>query len=267
MKLDKAAMAEQLKEQMASAGARGPVDRGLRAAKAEAERMARMSTMPLAEIQDRPHGDTRPTDKKHVESLAENIAAIGLLEPLVTDSVGRLIAGANRLAALRLLAESPNPPSWISQPIPIRRLPFDAEKDPDRALAAEVAENTNRRGYLRTEINGWIERLRAAGYREKPGRPKKGEKALKPALAVIVGRSIPTVERMLAESKKAKTPSDDGVSPPPGPDFRVRSKSIRRALAKALEDGRRLPRDKDGRAVVEGMRGLISDIDAWLEKV
>jgi hypothetical protein len=40
----------------------------------------------------------------HVLNLADSIAALGLLEPLIVDCQGRLLAGAHRLAALQLLA-------------------------------------------------------------------------------------------------------------------------------------------------------------------
>jgi len=47
--------------------------------------------------------DTRPLNEAHVESLAESIAVLGLIEPLVTDQSGRLLAGGHRLAAIALL--------------------------------------------------------------------------------------------------------------------------------------------------------------------
>ena len=50
--------------------------------------------------------DTRPLAAKHVIDLAESIAVLGLLEPLVIDTEGHLLAGGHRLAALHLLAIS-----------------------------------------------------------------------------------------------------------------------------------------------------------------
>ncbi len=47
--------------------------------------------------------DTRPLNPRHVESLAESIAVLGLIEPLVLDNQGRLLAGGHRLEAIRLL--------------------------------------------------------------------------------------------------------------------------------------------------------------------
>ena len=47
---------------------------------------------------------TRPLRASHVVALAESIAVLGLLEPLIVDTLGHLLAGAHRLAALRILA-------------------------------------------------------------------------------------------------------------------------------------------------------------------
>jgi ParB family chromosome partitioning protein len=64
---------------------------------------------------------------------------------------------------------------------------FDAEAEPDLALQVEVAENEKRRDYTISEARALAERLRAAGYVDVKGRPAKGEKALRPALEVIMG--------------------------------------------------------------------------------
>lgn len=47
--------------------------------------------------------DTRPLNAAHVVMLAESISILGLLEPIVVDVKGHLLAGAHRLAALQLL--------------------------------------------------------------------------------------------------------------------------------------------------------------------
>src|SRR5918999_6037765 len=71
-----------------------------------ARESAERCTLPLSAICSRPGGDTRPLNVGHVIELAESIAAVGLVEPLAVDNGGRLLAGARRLAALNLLAES-----------------------------------------------------------------------------------------------------------------------------------------------------------------
>jgi len=55
------------------------------------------------------------------------------------------------------------------------------------------------------------EKLRIAGYKDSSGRPRKGEKRLKPALMVIFGTSLRTVERYLTENEK--TPPVGGILP------------------------------------------------------
>ncbi len=57
-------------------------------------------------IQPRRDGDSRPLNAEHVVTLAESIAALGILEPVVVDQDGHLLAGGHRLAALHLLAQS-----------------------------------------------------------------------------------------------------------------------------------------------------------------
>ena len=170
------------------------------------------STILLEEIKGRSQ-DTRPLNPKHVESLAESIAVLGLIEPLVLDNLGRLLAGGHRLEAIRLLKEQQVDNYQLLFPgsrIPIRTLPFDAELDPDLALQVEVAENEQRRDYTPNEVRAIAQRLRTAGYIDLKGRPKKGQKALMPALAVVVGKHLRTVQRYLnpepdSEQEKSTT--------------------------------------------------------------
>jgi ParB family transcriptional regulator, chromosome partitioning protein len=130
---------------------------------------------------------------------------LGLIEPLVLDNKGRLLAGGHRLAAIRHLKQE-QPDSYEKQfpndQIPTRSLPFDADEQPDLALQIEVAENEQRRDYTAAEVRAIANRLRAAGYVELKGRPKKGEKALMPALAVVVGKHLRTIQRYLNEDEK-----------------------------------------------------------------
>jgi hypothetical protein len=58
----------------------------------------------LAAILPRPEDDVRPLDAGHVVTLAESIALLGLLDPILVNLKGHLLAGAHRLAALQLLA-------------------------------------------------------------------------------------------------------------------------------------------------------------------
>jgi ParB family transcriptional regulator, chromosome partitioning protein len=64
-------------------------------------------------------------------------------------------------------------------------------------------------------VRAVAEKLKAAGYRSTVGRPKRGEKALKPALSVIFGKSLRTVERYLEEKDEEEIPSTGGISQNP----------------------------------------------------
>lgn len=181
---------------------------------------ARESRLPLQEIEGRFNDATRALDPAHVVDLAESISALGLIEPLALDRERRLLAGGHRFLALRLLALEPGARAELVRhllgtvaagllerlealpvlvdPVPVHLLPFDSKKDPATALAVEIAENEKRRDYTRLEVEGLAESMRRAGFRDAGGRPKKGERALVPALAVVLGKSEKTVRRMLA---------------------------------------------------------------------
>ena len=51
----------------------------------------------------RKRSDTRPLHAGHVVDLAESMAVLGLLEPVIIDTHGHLLAGGHRLAALQML--------------------------------------------------------------------------------------------------------------------------------------------------------------------
>jgi len=172
------------------------------------------ATLPLNQIKDRAI-NTRQLRPEHVDSLAESIAVIGLIEPLAVDEKGQLLAGGHRLAAIRQLQAS-NPKVYEQKfegdRIPVRVMPFDAEAEPDLALQIEVAENEQRRDYTTNEVKALAERLRAAGYIDRKGRPSKGEKPLLPALEVIVGKSMSTLKRYLQtelQSPKSENSSNE----------------------------------------------------------
>lgn len=168
------------------------------------------STLPLDRIQDR-ETNTRELRLYHVEALAESIAVLGLLEPLVVDQGGRLLAGGHRLAAIKLLQDS-NPAAYTQHfpgaQVPVRTMGFDAQVDTERALAIEIAENEQRRDYTPSEVRLLAERLRSAGYADLKGRPTKGQKALRQALGVIVGKNLSTIRRYLnqEETEKSRSP-------------------------------------------------------------
>ena len=168
--------------------------------RAQAALTGSSSTLEVDEIVARQES-TREIDQGHVRTLSESIAALGLIEPVVVDSAKRLLAGGHRLDAIKLLrAEQPSVfAKWFSGGVPVRAMDFDADSVPARALEVEVAENEHRRDYTSAQVRELAARLRAAGYRDTVGRPKTGERALGPALGVVVGKSMKTIRKILAD--------------------------------------------------------------------
>lgn len=243
-------------------------DRAVRDRADQAREQSQSGWVPLVDITPRPHGDTRKVAPGHVLDLAESIGALGLLEPLVVDRKLHLLAGAHRWEAAKLLAiidpeqrvmywAAMNQLPWpcpdltsdqqlvfervrilvsLAQPVllPTRIMDVDAVADGDRALAIEIAENEKRRDYTKAEVESLAQRLRAAGYRAMPGKPKDGEKALGPALAVIIGKSERTVRRLLNDHADIRT--DVLISDPfPGAVRRLRlAFSVMRDASKGL---------------------------------
>jgi ParB family transcriptional regulator, chromosome partitioning protein len=168
--------------------------------RSEQDRAQRITFL-LSQIEPRVN-DTRPLHTAHVQDLVESIAALGLIEPLVIDQRGRLLAGAHRLAAISVLKDaSPEiyQQHFAGNQIPVRLMLFDADLDQERALQVELAENEKRVNYSRDQIERLAERLRALNYRDTKGRPKQGEKALGPALSVAIGVSTRYVRKVLSE--------------------------------------------------------------------
>lgn len=173
------------------------------AAKSEQKRVQK-TKLPLSQIRTRAI-DTRPLDPQHVADLADSIGALGLIEPLVVDAKGVLLAGGHRLAALQALQRT-NPKIYKQQfpegQIQVHMLAFNAEQEPERALQVELAENEKRVNYTRDQIERLAERLRSLNYRDVRGRPKQGEKALGPALAVAIGVSTRYVRQVLSDQRR-----------------------------------------------------------------
>ena len=228
------------------------------AARAERERSQR-ANLQITRIHPR-ESDTRPLRSKHVEDLAESIAALGLIEPLVVDRLGVLLAGGHRLAAIQLLKDN-NPDTFAQQfpdeLIPVRVMPFSAEAEPSLALQVELAENEKRVNYSRDQIERLAERLRALNYKDTRGRPRQGEKALGPALAVAIGVSTRYVRKVLSEQHQE--PEKNRNSDP----IFVRIKLLRK-ISSALEELASLP---DPEEPTRADKSLAEAIPAFLKKV
>lgn len=220
--------------------------------------------------------DTRQGEAPYVVTLAENIAAVGLLSAVTVDATHRLVDGLNRFHACRLLLLPPRERVAYAQALPayeqslvarIKALPagkalphplsggrlpvrvmteLDANKKPAEALAAEVAANTARKDYTPAEIKDLTERLRKAGYKETAGRPKRGEKALRPALELILGVSPDTVRRLLGKkAKHRQMPTFSAL-----PSLR---RHCERFAAQALPAGARLPAVRQAQAIARNL--------------
>lgn len=201
---------------------------------------------PLKNIKSRPGGSTRTINPYHVLDLAESISTLGLLQPVAIDKNNFLIAGEHRLEACRLLEindietrkshwkqilnntdkkikaseeelisnrlnelnHKDFEKRYSDKQISVLVLPLDAKEDVDSALASEAAENEKRQNYSKEEISRLADKLKKAGFIEPKGRPKKGERSLKKALAVISGKSYRQIERDLSGEKR---PTHDGL--------------------------------------------------------
>jgi ParB family chromosome partitioning protein len=202
---------------------------------------AGMASAAVSEIRLRKDPNTRPLNARHVVELAESISVLGLLEPVVIDTAGNLLAGGHRLAALQFLAEpmpvarrkaflarcgcadvekpSPEPAGLADRlamlgdtplakvEIPVQVVDVSGKGGADLALAVEAAENNVRRAYTRDEITALAERFKEAGYKTSAGKPKAGEKTVLNALEAAVGRSKRQIQNIL-KGKTNKTPSD-----------------------------------------------------------
>ena len=163
-----------------------------------------VATIPLDDIQPRPHGDSRPLNEEHVVALAESCALMGILQPIAVDRRYRLVCGGHRLAALHRLRTEASQVFARHFPdglVPVRVLAFDAVQDAAAARAAELEENERRKAYTRDQVIAFAVKLREDGYKFTVGRPKADEIALAPTLSVATGMSLRTVRRYLAEEQ------------------------------------------------------------------
>ena len=117
--------------------------------------------MPIVSIDTISVGDRqRELDRAHVGTLKESILSKGLLHPpvVVRDGTGlKLVAGAHRLAAMRLCIESTEIFAFNGSPVPPGLIPVTNVEDlsPADLLEAELEENI-----IRLDIP-WQDRARA----------------------------------------------------------------------------------------------------------
>lgn len=247
--------------------------------------------LPLAGVKPREQ-NTRPLNAEHLVSLAESIAALGLIEPLTVDSHARLLAGGHRFAALQLLRETdaakreaifrefiggevkisrtiiervhalytneqgepfnPFEKHFPGGMVPVHRMPFDAEQDAARALAVEIAENEKRKDYTPTEVRGFYDRLRASGYTDREGRPRTGDRSARALLATVIGKSRRTVARLL-ENEDGE---EDGGDSDNRSNTRQNAEYWNKRLTTTVERWRRAVEASHGKTPIQGIARL-----------
>ena len=160
-------------------------------------------TIRLSDIKPREQ-DTRSINEAHARELMESIRVLGLIEPIVTDANGVLLAGGHRHWALNtMIVEYPDDfeKHFPGAEIPVRRMDFSVTDDNARALAIEIGENEHRRNYSADEIRTVTERLEKAGYKRIKGRAGKNDKPLMPILSAAIGLSKRRINAILRDAE------------------------------------------------------------------
>lgn len=119
--------------------------------KGQGERLAQIPVSDLHSDPDNPREKILDTD---VEELADSIAEVGLLQPIVARQTPRglvVVAGHRRLAAVKLLG-------WTHAPVIVR-----SDMKPDHVLAAMLIENGQRRDLDPIEEARGLRKLKAQG--------------------------------------------------------------------------------------------------------
>ncbi len=242
--------------------------------------------IPIHAIRPRASADTRPVDYNHVVDLAESIACLGLVQPIAIDASSRLLAGSHRWHACQLVTiadpevrkkalskmigetKLPNADAlicriadldrsgWVERHpdsrIPVRVVEINSNTNHDAALAIEIAENERRKDYSIDEIQALAKRLLKAGYVLRDGgRPRAGERALRPMLSAVVGKSERQIRRMLQGKRSDVTRPSGQVTrqKPTRPHGRVRTwkhavGGLQRALVTCRSIGKGNPKAK-----------------------
>ncbi len=143
------------------------------------------------------------------ERLDEKLAAYRYA---AEDSALFLRQIEERVGADRLKA------AWIEHAnagVLVRRLPLDSADPANTELVdcIETIENTQRKGFSISEVKSLAERFLAAGYIDRAGRPKDGERSLIRGLETVFGVSGDTIRRYLGKkSAPTATVARPGIS-------------------------------------------------------
>lgn len=192
--------------------------------------------LPLGDITE---GDRVRTDLGNIRELADSIASVGLLHPIVITPKRRLVAGGRRLSAVRSLG-------WSEVPVRVVDI-TTAEK----ALRAEADENTCRKELTSYEASDMRRRqaevLAPVAAENKGGRPsntapKLGEvkppKAREVAKTAAIGTgysgsSLDKVDHIRDVAERGVIRHGKTETPAPAPVIAV----AREALAEVKKPG------------------------------
>jgi ParB family chromosome partitioning protein len=192
-----------------------------------------------SDVKPRPHS-ARGISKEHVIDLMFSIAAVGCIHFPVVDQSDTLLVGEHRLEAIRLLRHLANVPfedlktrfsehaSGVTDDelrsvatgysrhfpngMPVHVMQTSGLDADQLRMRIEVIENEKRRDFSREDLQGIVTRLKEAGYKSKPGKPQHGDLNLNHEVGRILGKSRPTVFRML---KKLSEPNTTAERAPP----------------------------------------------------
>ena len=143
-----------------------------------------------------------PKDLKELEKLKRSIEEFGLLEPILINHEGKLIAGIRRLEALRMLGETHIPVHIAHADLAVEEIDmFLAENQVRKEL-------THREIYNIYKLLEPAERL-AAEERQKSGKPsinlKEGDGEVIKIIARKVGKSASTLRKIIEVFEAAES--------------------------------------------------------------
>src|SRR5258708_2763691 len=144
-------------------------------------------------ISDIKVGKRHRNDLGDIDGLADSIAAIGLLHPIVVRRNGLLIAGQRRYEACKLLG-------WNDVPVTI--------VDLDDVARGELDENAIRKDFLHSEIEAirrTFEPVEKVAAKKRMSDGGKGAKVSQPSRAADAGVSGRTVEKIKAVVEAAES--------------------------------------------------------------
>lgn len=222
--------------------------------------------LPLDDIKLREDA-VRLVHEGHALDLALSIAAVGLIHFPVVNARGEVLAGGQRLAALEFLSLFRTLPDndirrlysyqhgegadvdldgneiltdeqlallkagfqrHFPYGIPVHRIDVESLPVATQTLTIESIENEKRLDFTKAELLSIMSKLKAAGFRDKTGRPKVGERTLATELERITGKSRRTVFRLLEELRGTT------ATPPPERAPSDTSRAITRRLTDHL---------------------------------